>query len=215
MSHIAWGIIFAAVSQVAIAQSESYVASSRPAMPGTAIGIAADMLRSGGSAAPLADYTVGALFSVRHGAGVSQWAFGVASEAWAMPGSRSPLIALETAVVNEDPGNLMAKIASNAVMKNRADGAAPNSVPMNANSIAYWVSAQPGTGFERGLVFGRNALLAVGKRPAAIDLSDLPDEAIGQIDLIRIRRDVALRYDPLTRQLVLHVDPPSAAPVAP
>jgi hypothetical protein len=93
-----------------------------------------------------------------------------------MPGSRSPLIALEAAVVNEDPGNLMAKIASNAVIKNRADGAAPNNVPMNANSIAYWVSAQSGTGFERGLVFGRNALLAVGKRPAAIDL-DLPDEA--------------------------------------
>ena len=29
---------------------------------------------------------------------------------------------------------------------------------------------------------------------------------IGEVDLIRIRKDVALRYDPITRQLVLHID---------
>ena len=40
-----------------------------------------------------------------------------------------------------------------------------------------------------------------------IDLSDIPDDVIGQIDLIRIRKDVALRYDPVTRQLVVHVGP--------
>ena len=37
------------------------------------------------------------------------------------------------------------KIASNAVFKNRADGVEDPGVPMNDNSIAYWVTAQPGT----------------------------------------------------------------------
>jgi hypothetical protein len=170
------------------------------------------MLRLGGSSAPLSDFTVGALISVRHAAGVDQWAFGIASEAWARPGARSLLVGIEAAVINEEPGNAYPKIANNAVIKNRADGAPQVDVPMNANSIAYWVSAQPGTGFERGLAFDRHSLLAVGKRPAAIDLSDLPDEAIGGVDLIRIRKDVALRYDPATRQLVLHVDPPGTTP---
>jgi len=36
--------------------------------------------------------------------------------------------------------------------------------------------------------------------------SGIPDDAIGDVDLIRIRSDVSLRYDPATRQLVLHVD---------
>jgi len=196
---------------LARAQAESYVASARPGEPGVALGFASDMLRIGGSTTPLADYTVGALISVRHAAGVNHWAFGIASEAWARPGARSLLVGVEAAVINEEPDNLYPKIASNAVIKNRSDGAPQVDVPMNANSIAYWVSAQPGTGFERGLAFDRHSLLAVGKRSAAIDLSDLPDEAIAQVDLIRIRKDVALRYDPSTRQLVLHVDPPAAA----
>jgi hypothetical protein len=68
------------------------------------------------------------------------------------------------------------------------------------------VTAQPGTGFERGLVFDRDSLAAVGKRPAVMDLSELPDAMIGEVDLIRIRKDVSLRYDPVTRQLVLHID---------
>jgi hypothetical protein len=80
-------------------------------------------------------------------------------------------------------------------------------VPMNANSIAYWITAQPGTGFERGLVFDRQSLVAAADRPVAIDLSDLPDDLIGQIDLIRIRKDVALRYDPASKSLVLHLGP--------
>jgi hypothetical protein len=209
--------IFAAVlglvfSSLAAAQVTSYVASGRFESPGYGLGIASDMIRLGGSAVPLSDYTVGALISVRHAAGVDQWAFGIASEAWARPGARSLLVGVEAAVINEEPANPYPKIANNAVIKNRADGAPQVDVPMNANSIAYWVSAQPGTGFERGLAFDRHSLLAVGKRPAAIDLSDLPDDVIGGVDLIRIRKDVALRYDPTTRQLVLHVDPPAMAP---
>jgi hypothetical protein len=116
MPHSVWWVILAAISHVTGAQAESYAAYARPNTPGVAIGFAADMLRSGGSADPLADYTVGALFSVRHGPGVSQWAFGMASEAWAKPGSHSLLVGVEVAIVNEEPGNLMPKIASNAVI---------------------------------------------------------------------------------------------------
>jgi hypothetical protein len=178
------------------------------AEPGYAYGFAANVDRTGGSPLPLKDFTVGAQLSARNGPGVDQWAFGAATEAWAVRGSRSILVGLEAAVINEEPTNLFPKVANNAVMKNRADGAADPGQAMNANSIAYWVSAQPGTGFERGLVFDAHSLARTGGRPAAIDLSDLPDEAIGEIDLIRIRKDVALRYDPATRQLVLHVTRP-------
>jgi hypothetical protein len=64
-----------------------------------------------------------------------------------------------------------------------------------------------GIGFERGLVFDGVSLKATGARPAAIDLSDIPDSEIGGIDLIRIRKDVSLRCDPATRELVLHKGP--------
>ena len=189
------------------ADDAAYYSIYTTAGPGFAYGFAANVDRSGGSARPLADFTVAAQLSARNGPGVEQWAFGAATEAWALPGSRSILVGLESAVINEEPTNLYPKVANNAVMKNRADGAADPGQPMNANSIAYWVSAQPGTGFERGLAFDAHALAMPGGRPAAIDLSDLPDDAIGAIDLIRIRKDVALRYDPATRQLVLHVTP--------
>jgi hypothetical protein len=144
---------------------------------------------------------------VRHPPGVHQWAIGAVTQVWAYPGSRSILVGFESGVANEEPANVYPKIAFNAVMKNRPDHAPSPGAPFNANSIAFWVSAQPGTGFERGLVFDRDSLAAVGKRAAVIDLSDLPDEQIGEVDLIRIRKDVALRYDPASRQLVLHLEP--------
>ena len=148
-----------------------------------------------------------AQLTAQNGAGVHQWAFGVAAEAWALSGSRSILVGVESAVINEEPTNPYPKIAVNAVMKNRADGGVDPGTAMNANSVAFWVSAQPGTGFERGLVFDRDSLVMAAGRPAAIDLSDVPDDQIGQIDLIRIRKDVSLRYDPISRGLVLYLAP--------
>ena len=186
----------------------SYITVWGPTSSGNAYSFFTELTRVGGSSYPLQDFTVAAQLVAKNGPGVHQWAFGVASEAWAQPGSRSILVGLESTVINEEPSNGYPKIANNAVMKNRADGAIDPGNPMNANSIAYWITAQPGTGFERGLVFDREALLAVATRPAAIDLSDIPDERIGQIDLIRIRKDVSLRYDPASRTLVLHIDPP-------
>ena len=182
----------------------------RPTGPGLAFGYASDMLRLGATG-ELADMTIGAMFSVRHPAGIHQWAIGAVTQVWGLPGSRSLLVGFESGVANEEPTNPYPKIAFNAVMKNRPDGAPSPGAPYNVHSIAYWVSAQQGTGFERGLVFDRDSLAAVGKRPAVIDLSELPDAQIGQIDLIRIRKDVSLRYDPASRQLVLHTDAPGSA----
>jgi hypothetical protein len=184
----------------------SFITVWSPLRPGNAYGFFTETTRTGGSLAPLHDFTVAAQLVAKNGPGVHQWAFGVASEAWAQPGSQSILVGLESAVINEEPSNVFPKIANNAVMKNRADGAPDPGAPLNANSIAYWVTAQPGTGFERGLAFDRVSLRAASGHPAAIDLSDIPDDQIGQIDLIRIRRNVALRYDPVTRQLYLHTD---------
>ncbi len=203
---LAWALVV--VAAPAPADPPPFYSIYDTAQPGVAFGFASSVTRSGGSPAPLQDYTVGALFSARNGAGVHQWAFGAATEAWALPGSHSILVAFESAVINQEPANPYPKVANNVVMKNRGDGAPDPGHPMNANSIAYWISAQPGTGFERGLVFDTDALAMPAGRAVAIDLSDIPDDRIGTIDLIRIRKDVSLRYDPATRQLVLHVAPP-------
>jgi len=175
--------------------------------PGIAYGFAANVLRTDGAELPLADYTVGGQFTARNAAGQDRWAFGVVSEAWALPGSRSVLVGNEAAVINEEPSNTYPKVANNAIFKNRADNGVDPGVPMNAGSIAYWVSAQSGTGFERGLVFAEGSLTSdkeAANPPAAIDLSDLSDEAIAQVDLIRIRKGVSLRYDPVNGELYLH-----------
>jgi hypothetical protein len=197
-----------AAAPVARADPPPYFAIYEATQPGIAYGFGASVLRSGGSPTALDDFTVAAQLTARNGPGVHQWAFGAATEAWALLGSRSLLVGLESAVINEEPTNLYPKVANNVVMKNRADDGVDPGEPMNANSIAYWISAQSGTGFERGLVFDTHALKMAGGRPAAIDLSDIPDDRIGEIDLIRIRKDVSLRYDPATKQLVLHVASP-------
>jgi hypothetical protein len=204
MSALVWQL--GTVAWAADPVQSPYVTIWSPDQPGIAYGFAGAVTRVAGSAAPDTDFTVAAQLTAKNGPGVDQWAFGAAVEAWAMPGSRSVLVGIEATVINEEPKNFRAKVANNAVMKNRADGGADPGAPMNANSIAYWVTAQPGTGFERGLVFDRGSLVKASGRPAAIDLSDIPDDAIGEVDLIRIRSDVSLRYDPATRQLLLHVD---------
>lgn len=188
-------------------EAQPYVSHWNPASPGISYGFLAGLTRVAGSASADQDFTVAAQLTARNGQGVDQWAFGVAAEAWAMPGSRSTLVGVEAAVINEERSNTRPKIASNAVFKNRADGAPDPGAPMNENSIAYWVTAQPGTGFERGLVFGRGSLVAAARRPAVIDVSDLSDAEIATVDLIRIRSDVVLRYDSVKRELVLVVEP--------
>jgi hypothetical protein len=205
-AHPLLALVLMAISCWATAAQEEFVSHWSPKNGGIAYGFLAGLTRTGGSQGILQDFTVAAQLTARNDAGVHQWAFGVAAEAWAMPGSRSVLVGVEAAVINQEPTNHYFKIASNAVMKNRPDGAPDVGQPMNANTIAYWVTAQSGTGFERGLVFGRDSLLATASRPVAIDLSDLPDAEIAKVDLIRIRKNVSLRYDPVRQELVLVID---------
>ena len=118
------------------------------------------MLRLGATG-ELQDMTIGAMFSVRHPAGIHQWAIGAGTQVWELPGSPSLLVGFESRVANEEPANPYPKIVFNAVIKNRPDGQPSPGAPYNANSIGYWVSARQGTGFERGLVLDRDSLAAV------------------------------------------------------
>lgn len=214
MKHALVALVAAAAAFPALAapplpadNPSSFITTWSPILPGNAFSFFTEVTRIAGSPQPLQDFTVAAQLVAKNGPGIHQWAFGAATEAIALPGSRSVLVGVENTVANEEPSNFYPKIANNAVFKNRMDGGVDPGQPMNANSIAYWITAQPGTGFERGLVFDASALRSTTGRPVAVDLSDIPDDQIGSIDLIRIRRNVALRYDPLTRQLVVHVDP--------
>jgi len=111
------------------AEPPTYWSIWSPEEAGIAYGIAANVYRTLGSKRPLADLTVAAQLTARNGTGVHQWVFGIASEAWALKGSRSILIGLETAVINEEPMNQYPKVANNAVMKNRIDGSRAPTIP--------------------------------------------------------------------------------------
>jgi len=140
--------------------------------------------------APYSVYTIGALLGAHNTAGVDQWVFGIATEAISQLGSRSVIVGIEATAVNMEPLNFMPKIANNAVFKNRLDGAPAPSAPMNANSIAYWITAQPGTGFERGLVFHDGSLASTNGRPVAIDFSGV---SVGA-DIMKFNDGCVLRY---------------------
>ena len=150
--------------------------------------------------------TVGAQINAVNRRGVNQVVFGVATEAWAEQGSFSMLTGLEATTINREPDNPWRKISMWSTFKNRPDTEyfSPPSDPANMGSQAFRIESQPGTGFERGVVFAPTALhpSRILQFPVAIDLSEIGDEQIGSIDIIRIRRDFSLRYDPVTRTLV-------------
>lgn len=139
---------------------------------------------------PYTVYTLGALLGAHNTAGVDQWVFGIATEAISHLGSKSVVVGIEAAAVNMEPLNFMPKIANNAVFKNRLDGDPAPSAPMNANSIAYWITAQPGTGFERGIVFHDGSLASTSSRPVAIDFSGVGPGA----DIMKFSDGCVLRY---------------------
>ena len=155
--------------------------------------------------------TVGAQFGAANQAGVHQIAFGLATEAWAMRGSLSMLTGVEASTINLEPNNAYRKISLWSTFKNRVDGEylTPPAEAMNLDTQALRIESQPGTGFERGIVFAEFSLFPSTRlpRPAVIDLSEIPDAQIGDIDLIRIRAGVALRYDPKTGELYLYKAP--------
>jgi hypothetical protein len=159
-------------------------------------------------APPHSVLTVGAQINAVHRSGIHQIAFGIATEAWALPGSYSMLTGIEATTINREPENPYRKISMWSTFKNRSDleYGSPPADPMNLNTQALRIESQAGTGFERGVVFAGVSLHPSRRmqRPAAIDLSELPDAQIGEIDLIRIRSDVALRYDPVSKELYVY-----------
>jgi len=159
-------------------------------------------------APPNSVLTVGAQINAINRGGVNQIAFGIATEAWAERGSFSMLTGIEATTINREPDNPHRKISMWSTFKNRADTEywSPPIDPMNLDSQALRIESQIGTGFERGITFAQHSLhpSRAMERPAAIDLSEIPDAQIGEIDLIRIRADVSLRYDPASGQLYLH-----------
>ncbi len=151
--------------------------------------------------------TVGAQLSAVNRRGVNQVAFGIATEAWAEQGSFSMLTGIEATTVNREPDNPWRKISMWSTFKNRPDTefASPPIDPANTGSQALRIESQPGTGFERGIVFAPTALhpSRTMERPVAIDLSEISDEQIGNVDVIRIRKGISVRYDPIARAFVL------------
>ena len=150
--------------------------------------------------------TVGAQINAINRHGVHQVVFGVATEAWAEQGSFAMLTGLEATTINREPNNPWRKISLWSTFKNRPDSEYANPLldPANMGSQALRIESQPGTGFERGIVFAPAALhwSRTTAVPVAIDLSEIGDEQIGSIDIIRIRKDVSVRYDPVARALV-------------
>ena len=147
--------------------------------------------------------TVGAQINAVNRRGVNQVVFGMAIEAWAEQGSFSMLTGIEATTINREPDNPWRKISLWSTFKNRPDTDyfSPLPDPANMGSQALRIESQPGTGFERGIVFAPIALhrSRTLERPVAIDFSEISDDEIGSVDIIRVRKDVSVRYDPVSR----------------
>src|SRR5438105_36472 len=139
--------------------------------------------------------------------GVHRVVCGMATEAWAEQGSFAMLTGIEATTINREPDNPWQKISLWSTFKNRPDTEywTALSDPDSMGSQALRIESQPGTGFERGIVFAPTALhrSRTLERPVPMDLSEINDDEIGGIDIIRICRNVSVRYDPATRTFVL------------
>lgn len=82
---------------------ESVIVVWQPKRPGNAFSFFTEMMRTSGSPAPLQDFTVAAQLVALNGPGVHQWAFGAATKAIALAGSRSILVGVENTVANMEP----------------------------------------------------------------------------------------------------------------
>jgi hypothetical protein len=146
----------------------------------------------------LTTFTVGAQINAGNAAGVNQGVWGIATEAWAYPGSRSPLVGIEATTINMEPVNPWPKVAFYATFKNRPDTAfddAPND-PMNMHSQALRIEAQPGTGFERGIVFAQVSVepSRTLARPVAIDFAEMDEATAEGIDVMRFPDGCSVVY---------------------
>ena len=148
--------------------------------------------------ADMSTFTVGAQIGAGNAAGANQGVWGIATEAWAFPGSVSPLFGIEATTINMEPTNMLPKASFYATFKNRPDTRLeyPPVDAMNANSQALRIEAQPGTGYERGIVFGPISMHASTKlaRPIAVDFSEMDEAAVEGIDVMRFPDGCSLVY---------------------
>ena len=124
--------------------------------------------------------------------------FGIATEAWAHPGSHSMLTGIEATTINMEPDNPWRKISFWSTFKTRPDFAYDEipADPANLNAQALRIESQPGTGFERGITLGKHSLHASRNepRPILIDLREVSAEALETWDLFAFPDGCRLRY---------------------
>jgi hypothetical protein len=149
-------------------------------------------------AKPWTVLTVGAQINAINHRGVDQIAFGIATEAWADFGSFSMLTGIEATAINREPDNPWRKIGMWSTFKNRPDTEyfSPPPDPANMNAQALRIESQPGTGFERGIVFAQISLHVSRKvaRPVAIDFAEMDEAAVEGIDVMRFPDGCSVVY---------------------
>jgi len=148
--------------------------------------------------APHTELAVGAQLNGYAMPGTHQIVFGIATEAWALPGSFSMLTGLEATAINMEPDNPWRKIALWSTFKTRADTRYDEipAEPANMNAQALRIESQPGTGFERGIVLAKHSLhpSRVEARPILIDLREVPAATLAGWDLFAFPDGCRLRY---------------------
>jgi len=147
---------------------------------------------------PHTELAVGAQLNAYANPGSHQIVFGIATEAWSLPGSLSMVTGLEATAINMEPENPFRKIALWATYKTRPDikyDEVPAD-PANMNAQALRIESQPGTGFERGVVLSQHSLHAsrAEPRPILLDLREVPATSLDTWDLIAFPDGCRLRY---------------------
>jgi hypothetical protein len=149
-------------------------------------------------AKPWTVLTVGAQINAVNRSGVNQIAFGIATEAWADFGSFSMLTGIEATTINREADNPWRKISMWSTFKNRPDGEyfSPPADPANMNSQALRIESQPGTGFERGIVFAQISLHPSRNlaRPVAIDFAEMDEATVEGTDVMRFPDGCSVVY---------------------
>jgi hypothetical protein len=150
------------------------------------------------NAKPHTELAVGAQLNAYATTGSHQIVFGIATEAWAHPGSYSMLTGLEATTINMEPNNPYRKISFWSTFKTRPDFAY-NEVPVdpaNLNAQALRIESQPGTGFERGITLAKHSLHPSRNepRPILVDLREVPAETLATWDLFAFPDGCRMRY---------------------
>jgi hypothetical protein len=144
------------------------------------------------------EVAVAAQLNAHANTGSHQIVFGIATEAWAAPGSYSVLTGIESTPINMEPRNPWPKVSFFATYKTRPDAGYDDipSDPGNMNAQALRIQSQPGTGFERGIVLAEYSLHASRNepRPVLIDLREVPSATLATWDLFAFPDGCRLRY---------------------